>query len=444
MKKTTTTAILFIAMVVCNPLVLQAQWGGSTLLTGDTYRTGNVGIGTTTPTEKLEINTGNIFLNSISGQFIRWNAAGIAPPSFNTRSAGTKLVLYPQIGLTESDYAIGIDHFTLWQGVPGNNASYSHKFYGGTTPLMTIRGDGNVGIGTVSPSNIQSWGRVLDVAGVDNSKILATSRNATYRTGIFSHDESWYGGGGFIGTESNHNLHLITGYSSKVTILTNGNVGIGTTNPLVKMHVNNGGLMISGPTPGYGGPQLIFSPDINTSPNGKWAIEYMSADASRPSMGGLNFWKPSPDTEGAGNYSLFLKDDGKIGMGVTDDNTDGKFCASALPNGYRLYVNGGILTTKVKVSNYCSANWADYVFADDYQLKPLSEVEAYIKENKHLPNIPSAQAIEDEGLDLAEIASKQMEKIEEVTLYLIQMEKDIKQLKAENAEMKAKLSSEKH
>jgi len=237
----------------------------------------------------------------------------------------------------------------------------------------------------------------------------------------------------------------------KMRILQNGNLGIGTINPLVKLHVNNGGLMISGSTPGYGGPQLIFSPDINTSPNGRWAIEYISAGSTNPSMGGLNFWKPSPDTGGAGNYSLFLKDDGKIGMGVTDDNSDGKFCGNALPNGYRLYVNGGILTTKVKVANYCSTSWADYVFADDYQLKPLSEVETYIKKNKHLPNIPSAQAIENEGLDLAEIASKQMEKIEELTLYLIKMEKDfikmekdVKQLKADNAEMKAKLSSEKH
>ncbi|HEU4495573.1 MAG TPA: hypothetical protein VFR70_00830, partial [Flavobacterium sp.] len=53
--------------------------------------TGNVGIGTTAPAERLEVNSGNIFLNSAAGQFIKWSDKGIAPPSFNARSGGTKL-----------------------------------------------------------------------------------------------------------------------------------------------------------------------------------------------------------------------------------------------------------------------------------------------------------------------------------------------------------------
>jgi hypothetical protein len=104
---------------------------------------GNVGIGTTAPTKKLEVNGGNIL----------WGTPGSAPPSFNTRSAGTKLVLYPAVGAGLADYAIGIDNYTLWQGVPINDTNHSHKFYGGTTPLMTIRGDGNTGICTVNPTN---------------------------------------------------------------------------------------------------------------------------------------------------------------------------------------------------------------------------------------------------------------------------------------------------
>jgi hypothetical protein len=160
-------------------------------------------------------------------------------------------------------------------------------------------------------------------------------------------------------------------------------------------------------------------------------------------MGGLNFWTPfNPigPSGTAGNYSLFLKDDGKIGMGATDDSSDANFCASALPNGYRLYVNGGILTTKVKVANYCSTSWADYVFANDYNLKPLSEVESFIKENKHLPNIPSATELEKEGLDLGIMQSLQMAKIEELTLYMIEMKKEIETLKTQNESLKTQMS----
>ncbi len=226
------------------------------------------------------------------------------------------------------------------------------------------------------------------------------------------------------------------------TMLANGNTGLGTSNPLHKLHVHNGGIMISGSTPGYGGPQLIFTDNLSTHPQGRWAIEYITAQTpGRPSMGGLNFWKPFPDGGGAGNYSLFLKDDGKIGMGVTDDNSDGKFCATALPGGYRLYVNGGILTTKVKVANYCASSWADYVFEDKYELLPLSEVEAFIKANKHLPNIPSGAEIEKEGLDLAAMQSRQMEKIEELMLYMIEMKKEVEALKKENALLKSSVSS---
>src|ERR1051326_3771701 len=115
---------------------------------------GNVGINQQNPAEKLEVNTGNIFINSASNQFIRWNSAGFAPPSLTTRSGGTKIVLWPQVSATEVDYAMGIDAATLWHSVPGNTSTYSHKFYGGTAELMRIRGDGNVGIGTPTPNSI--------------------------------------------------------------------------------------------------------------------------------------------------------------------------------------------------------------------------------------------------------------------------------------------------
>jgi|GEM_PF-754474 len=92
---------------------------------------------------------------------------------------------------------------------------------------------------------------------------------------------------------------------------------------------------------------------------------------------------------------------------------------------YKLFVEGGILTEKVKVALRSSANWADYVFAEDYKLMPLSEVEQFIKENKHLPGVASATELSKNGLDIAEMQAKHMEKIEELTLYLIEKDKKI-------------------
>jgi hypothetical protein len=100
-----------------------------------------------------------------------------------------------------------------------------------------------------------------------------------------------------------------------------------------------------------------------------------------------------------------------------------------LPSGYKLFVEEGILTEKVKVAVVNSGAWADYVFAADYNLKPLSEVEAFIKENKHLPNVPSADELVKDGLDLGKMQATQMEKIEELTLYIIEMKKEIEMLK---------------
>lgn len=93
-------------------------------------------------------------------------------------------------------------------------------------------------------------------------------------------------------------------------------------------------------------------------------------------------------------------------------------------NAYSLFVKGGILTEEVRVRT----NWADYVFDEAYTLKPLNEVEAYIKEHKHLQNVPSAKQVEDQGIEIGDITRIQQEKIEELTLYLIQLQKQVNAL----------------
>lgn len=92
---------------------------------------------------------------------------------------------------------------------------------------------------------------------------------------------------------------------------------------------------------------------------------------------------------------------------------------------FRLSVDGKVLAKEIYVT---ASNWADYVFDNNYKLKPLSEVEAFVKANHHLPNIPSAKEISEKGNNMADTDRLLLEKIEELTLYIIAQEKRIKEL----------------
>ena len=107
-----------------------------------------------------------------------------------------------------------------------------------------------------------------------------------------------------------------------------------------------------------------------------------------------------------------------------------------IPAGYRLVVQDGILTEKIKVAIRNQTDWADYVFEPTYSLMPLSEVEKFIKKNRHLPNVPSAGAMVEKGIEVGHTSKIFMEKIEELTLYMIEMKKEIESLKVENAKLK--------
>jgi hypothetical protein len=108
---------------------------------------------------------------------------------------------------------------------------------------------------------------------------------------------------------------------------------------------------------------------------------------------------------------------------------------------YLLYVKNGIVTEKMKVS--LVANWPDYVFKKDYTLTPLSMVEQHIKEKGYLHKSKSAAEVEKDGIEVAETAKAQQEKIEELFLHLIDMDKRLKTLEAENAQLKAELDNNK-
>jgi len=204
-------------------------------------------------------------------------------------------------------------------------------------------------------------------------------------------------------------------------------VGIGTENPTSELHVHDGTIRITG-TSFAGGPMILFGKNGQTTDNGQWGIEYVPvANSSKP---GLNFWRPWPNSN-SGNHFLFLSDTGKVAVGT--DNTPTSIGGANI-SAYRFFVKGGMLAEEVRVRT----GWADYVFADDYNLKPLAEVEAFIKENKHLPNVPSANTVETQGIELGNISRIQQEKIEELTLYLIDQQKQIDELKSLVYELKDK------
>ncbi|HEY0978905.1 MAG TPA: hypothetical protein VGE21_15650 [Flavobacteriales bacterium] len=132
-------------------------------------------------------------------------------------------------------------------------------------------------------------------------------------------------------------------------------------------------------------------------------------------------WFFYTDNAGASQPGIHLINDGRVSIGISDRT---KWRA-----GYRLYVDDGILTEKVKVAIQTTVNWADHVFAPDYALMPLNEVQEFISCNGHLPGVPSAEEMVKEGLDVAKTDAMLMAKIEELTLYMLQLKAELEQLK---------------
>ena len=110
---------------------------------------------------------------------------------------------------------------------------------------------------------------------------------------------------------------------------------------------------------------------------------------------------------------------GNVGIGTT---TTGSF---------KLAVEGKLGAREIIVQN---ESWADYVFDDNYPLLPLEKLEAFYKENKRLPGIPSADKVKNDGINVGQMNEKLLQKIEELTLYMVQ-------LKKENAALKQRLDA---
>ena len=215
-----------------------------------------------------------------------------------------------------------------------------------------------------------------------------------------------------------------TGMQSQFIVTDEGRVGVGTESldDWTKLHVHEGMIKVTGRTTGLG-PQIAFGGTDNDAPYGQWAIEYINSDIK--TVSGLNFHKPF-SSNNRGNFYMYLSDAGKVSIGMDPAET---VDASNTPLPYNLFVSQGIMTEKVKVALLNSSDWADYVFKPDYQLMPLNEVQSFIAKNGHLPNVPSAEEVAEAGIDVAKMDAKLLEKIEELTLYMIELKKENEVLK---------------
>ncbi|MCW3466369.1 DUF3450 domain-containing protein [Chitinophaga nivalis] len=212
-----------------------------------------------------------------------------------------------------------------------------------------------------------------------------------------------------------------------------GNVGIGTTSPAQKLTLDMGAtrngiqLLSDGDVNAYS--DIMFSSKGATPIPGNnvdtWIIShrkdaYFSGGGS--ALTSLEFYGVR---SGGGYYTpLIFRPDGNIILASPYQTMrSGNVGIGTLnPGNYKLAVEGVIAARKIKVTQ---ESWADFVFHPDYQLPSLGSVESYIKIHRHLPDIPAAVEIEKNGLDLGDINKQLLQKVEELTLYMIQQQKTI-------------------
>ena len=192
------------------------------------------------------------------------------------------------------------------------------------------------------------------------------------------------------------------------------NVGIGIQTPLEKLHIVGNTRFSPSRTDltNYLNIGNDGNSKINSYGSGKLLINYNSTQNVEICTGSTR-----GDVTMGGNTFLATLG-GKVGIGNPP----------SYPGTYKLYVKGGILTEKLRVADPASSYWADYVFDKKYDLISLAELNTFILINKHLPGIPTSEEVQKDGVDIGEMQGKLLQKIEELTLYLIKQQKEIDQL----------------
>lgn len=313
----------------------------------------------------------------------------------------------------------------------GSSSNGDYNIFLGANAGQSNTGDSNVSVGYYSGFSSSSNGTFLgrsagqNATGTGNIMIGSNAGKGSTLTPSSSGNNVFVGreaGLNFAGisSSSNHGGNVVVGYQAGRDLTGEYNVLLGYQSGLaLGSSVNN---VLLGYRAGY---------DLTGSNNiciGNYAGGGTTLSGQSNKLYIDNSNSATSDTSPLiyGDFSTEqLIFNGKVGIG----NSSGSFSSfptNTIYNSYQLFVKGGILTEEVRVRT----SWADYVFCPEYSLKPLSEVKDFIDQNGHLPNMPSEKQVAEEGIELGNIVKLQQEKIEELTLYLIEMQKQIEAMKA--------------
>ncbi len=294
----------------------------------------------------------------------------------------------------------------------------------------------------------------------------------TLTTSIPAVDIAWLTGGNnntdetnFLGTTIEQPLILKTDNTERMRVTKEGWVGIGTSDPARHFEVKGWGQVVGQFTSearttldilstantgaGYneGNAQIRFLneyPGGTGSPvlHGSWMAGMDAEDNYKFKIAPLN------DSRWLGASTFVINPDGKIGIGTNDpkDNLHvwgtvriGEKGVVGDHSDYKLAVDGKIAARSIVCRG--AIDWADFVFDESYDLPSLEEVAESIRINKHLPGIPSAAQVQEEGVDIVSMQSKLLQKVEELTLYMIELKVENKRLQQEVSTLKQNVSN---
>jgi hypothetical protein len=355
---------------------------GVTALSNNTTGSSNAAFGY----NSLASNTTGIRNVAVGASVLQSNTTGT-----NNTGVGVSVEVTDQTGMNNT----GVGAYSLYKN---NGASYNTGL-GSTTLFSNTTGQNNTAIGYSSLGANTSGSNNIAVG----YKALLTSLKGSSNTAVGYQADV---------TDTLTSYAIAIGYNA---VASSNQLAISDSIHRIKAKgLATGRGYILTDTAGDG--NLSLRP-ANSSDTTSWKLSGNTVIAGKNFLGSSNNVSLRFKTN---NIERMIVDSiGRVGIGVTNmtDNT------------YNLYVEKGIRTRKVKVD---AGTWADFVFDADYKLPSLTDVENYIQQNKHLSGVPSANDVQKEGVDLGETQKVLLQKIEELTLYVIEQNK---KMEAENEKL---------